>query len=79
MTTRFLMTCVLAVCLGGCAKTSDMKQWHPTCRYCGKQWTDCTLEHGYVTNEIRNHIDDCQRFKATHELIKVQPKLDSLP
>jgi hypothetical protein len=77
MTTRFLTAFVLAVCLGGCAKPIVHTI---TCKVCGQTWT--TEVKGMATMEIRNHLEECrrlQRFRATYELIKVSPKLDSLP
>jgi hypothetical protein len=82
MTTRFLTAFVLAVCLGGiaCATKTDYKTWHPRCHFCGKVWTEHNLEQGYVTNDIRLHIDDCRRLQRVKDTkIKVSPKLDSLP
>jgi len=82
MTTRFLICVALIVAfLGGCASAPEEKMWIPRCHFCGKRFPPMQA-WGHVDNDIRLHIDECrrlQRVKDTHELIKVSPKLDSLP
>ncbi len=79
MTTRFLICVVFAAFLGGCAKQEEVA--HTVhCSVCNTTWT--VKEKGMITNQIRLHLEECrrlQRFKESHELIKVEPKLDSLP
>jgi len=76
---RFLILLVLFS--GFACSNPEPKMWIPRCHFCGKEFPPMEA-WGHVSNDVRLHIDECrrsQRLKDTHELIKVPPKLDTLP